>query len=239
MYEGRELPEYLSTSPILIETRHPYAVLEPNSGNQIPPSEFNNILSPRQRSAVTKFKDIIRGAKTYGQLIDRIASVTEQVSDVYKSLLHHIIEDDSGLFAIGLQVMIKASPTDYDIVIATAVNIPLNMDKFDIIYDDEDVLDVDALTTICASTTNAIASIGQTTHVENPLITNALIKYHQILMDIDAYRWSGVKCELLGGVPALYVMRRWGIVNLEGIVDGAENEYTKFGDLVAKYGKKK
>lgn len=239
MYEGRELPEYLSTTPILMEKQHPYAVLEPNSGNQIPPSEFESVLSPRQRYAVTKFKDIIRGAKTYGQLIDRIASVTEKVGDVYNSLLHHVIEDDNGMFSVGLQVVIKASPTDYDIVIATAINIPLNMDKFEIIYNDEDVLDVDALTTICASTTNAIAAIGQTTHVENPLVINAIIKYHQILMDIDAYRWSGIKCEILGGVPALYVMRRWGVVNLEGIVDGAINEYTKFGDIVAQYGSKK
>lgn len=239
MYEGRELPEYLSTTPILIETQHPYAVLEPNSGNQIPPSDFNNVLSPRQRYAVTKFKDIIRGSKTYGQLIDRISAVTENVSDVYKSLLHHVIEDDNGMFSVGLQVLIKASPTDYDIVIATVASVPLNMDKFELIYDDEDVMDVDALTTICASTTNAIAAIGQTTHVENPLVIKAINKYHQILMDIEEYRWSGIKCELLGGVPALYVMRRWGVVNLEGVVDGAVNEYTKFGDLVTKYGKKK
>lgn len=238
MYEGREFPKYLASTPIKMEAQHPYAVIEPNSGNQILPNQFDSILSPRQKSAVFKFKDIIFGCKTYGQLIDRISSVTEKVSDVYSKLKHHIVEDETGEFSIGIMVTVRASKTDYEICIATTIQVGLNHKLFEIAYDDEDVIEVDSYTTIAATATNAMSMLARSSDCRLPQVKNALTEFWNILQSINDYRWSGIKCELLAGIPALIVMRRWGVISVDNIIENGINEYTLFAELAEKYGRK-
>lgn len=238
MYEGRHYPGYLGSTPIKMEVKHPYAVIEPNSGQQITPDQFDSILSPRQRMAVTKFKDIISGCRTYGQLIDRLANVTEKVSDVYSALQHHIIEGETGDFSVGIMVTIKPSPMDYEICLATTVEVVWDMKLFEIAYDDEDVIEVDSYTSIAASATNAMSLLSRGSDYRLPQVQKVLGSYWDILQSINEYRWSGIKCELLAGIPPLIIMRRWGVLSVDGIIENGIDENKIFAELAEKYGRK-
>jgi hypothetical protein len=239
MYEGREFPKYLGTTPIKMETQHPYAVVEPNSGEQIAPADLKNVLSPRSYQAVNKFANIIRGARTYGQLIDRLAAITEKVGDVYSNLVHHVVaSEDTGAFNVGIQLSVKPSAMDFEVLLVTVIPVVYDPTIYDNIYLTEELDEVDSYTVICASSTNAMLILTQSSDINLPQVKTALSAYNAVNRNIDEYRWSGVTCELLHGVPPLFVMRRWGIVNNEGVIPEGYNEYAKFNELFEKYAPK-
>lgn len=239
MYEGREFPNYLGTTPIKMETQHPFAVVEPNSGEQIDPGQLRNVLTPRSYNAVMKFPSIIRGARTYGQLIDRLAAMTEKVGDTYTNLIHHVVAaEDTGAFNVGIQISVKPSALDFEILLVTVIPVVYDPTIYDEIYLTEELDEVDSYTVICASSTNAMLILTQSSDINLPQVKAALSAYNAVNRNIDDYRWSGVTCELLNGVPPLFVMRRWGIVNNEGVIPEGINEYARFAEIFEKYAPK-
>lgn len=234
MFTGNTFPKYLYGTPIEMERNHPFAVMEPNSGEQILPKDFNTVLSARQRKIIDNLQHAMRGCKNYIELMNSLEDYSKKNPDDLEETLHHIIEDENGDFSIGLQMAIKAAPTDFSIFVATAFQVKYNPAIFDQIYSDEDVIEVDDYTVLSVSATNAMTIIVQNCDIENPAVPKAIAAQLSIHRSIDEYRWSGVKCEILGGVPPIIIMRRWGLLDSTKLNDNGIDENTIFGELVEK-----
>lgn len=232
MFSGNDFPKYLRSTPIIMEKDHPFALMEPNSGNQILPEQYNTVLSPRQRKVISDLQTSIRGCDTYGQLIDVLDKLRTDKPDAIGEVLHRLLEDEDGNFNLGMQLVLVGAKEDFEIFLATAFKVKFDPELFQDIYLDEESQEVDDLTMLSVTATNAMTMLVQNCDIENPLVImgiEAQLSVHDV---INEQRWAGVKCELLGGIPAVIVMRRWGLLNSTTIVEHGVDENAIFSDLV-------
>lgn len=236
MYVNKEFPDYLRTTPVFVAPNHPYAIVEPNSGEQIRPSDYDKVLSTRHKGLISNFPKALNKVTTYGELIDRLIAMVEEFPEDYGDLQHHLMEQDGGTFVVGIQLPINAdkSNTDFELNIVTTVEVPFDFEKFNNLYDDEEVIAVDDYAIMASSVTYALTLIAQNTNSERPGVVEVLshiAKGHEV---IDLVRWEYIERELRHGISAIHVMRRWGLVDKSGIIPGAPKEYDRFVEIFNK-----
>lgn len=234
MFTNKEFPKYLHATPIVVETKQPYAVLEPTTGEQIPPEQFTTALSERQQKIIKEiFRKTMIGQKTYIGMVKSLEDFSVKNPGTIGDTLHHLFEDENGDFHIGLQIEIVAvKPYDFDIQVATAFPVNHNPELFGEIYLEEDQGFVDDMTMLSVSATNAMSILAQNCDLSNPLVLAAVERNLEIHRSIDEYRWSGAACEIFGGIAAVIVMRRWGFLNSTGLTPKGIDENIQFANLV-------
>lgn len=236
MYVNNEFPEYLRDTPVFIAPKHPYAIVEPNSGEQIRPSDFNKVLSSRHKGLINLFPKAMGNSKSYGELIDRLVEMQKMYPEDFSEIQHHLMEQDGGTFVVGLQVVINADAAkgDFELNIVTTVEVPFDFEKFNDLYDDEEVLAVDDYAIMASSVTYALTLIAQNTNPERPggvEVLSQIAKGHDV---IDLVRWEYVERELRHGISAIHVMRRWGLVDKSNVIPGGKKEYEQFVAIINK-----
>lgn len=234
MFYGNEFPKYLRSTPITMEDKHPFALMEPNSGEQILPKDFNTTLSARQRNLISTIQDVVRGSKNYGALIDSLEKFRANNPDAINETLHRIIENEEGVFSVGIQIALAGAPSDFEIHLATAFQVPFDPSLFDNIYLTEEIQEVDDLSVLAVTATNGMTILAQNCDLTNPMVIIGIEAQLSIHDMINEERWSAVKCELLGGIPAIIVMRRWGLLNSTVLIETGTDENTIFSDLIER-----
>lgn len=234
MIEGLNFPKYLHGTPITMYKEHPYSIIEPKSGEHIAPKDQAAILSPRQISIIGALKRGFVKSSTYASLIKFLEDYRAQHPDDIGENLHHLIEDEDGNFSVGLRVNILGAPTDFEIILATVFLVVFNPEKFEQVYLEDEIGEINDYVAMCSLATNTMAVLASNADLNNPMVIKAIelqLKVHELIND---YRWSGIKCELLAGIPAIIVMRRWGIVDSTSVVEHGINENVLFSDIVEK-----
>lgn len=236
MYINNEFPEYLRSTPVVVAPNHPYAIVEPNSGEQILPTDFNKVLSARHKGLISNFPKALYKVTSYGDLIDRLMAMIADFPEDYGELQHHLMEQEGGTFVVGIQVPIHAdaSKGDFELNIVTTVEVPFDFEKFNNLYDDEEVMAVDDYAIMSSSVTYALTLIAQNTNPERPGYTEVLSHIAKGHDTIDLVRWEYIERELRHGISAIHVMRRWGLVDKSGIIPGAPKEYDRFVEIFNK-----
>lgn len=230
MYINKDFPRYLHLTPLEVDSNIEYAAVMPSTGEQIPKNMLYQAVTPRMLKLIKRIPGFIRGKRTYFDLMKSLTEMVEHKPLDYSSVSHHLIEEETGMFILGIRInILPRNEDDYEVEISFVLPVIFDVELFNSIYTDiETQRAADDYAISATAITNSFKLIASNVDMERYAVKNILKCLNDAHGAMETHRWLSIRDELEGGVPAIFVMRRWGVLDKSKVVPNGENELERF-----------
>lgn len=236
MFFGADIDDYLKPTPISHDEEQPSIWYEENTGEPVNPKVFDQIATPKLRNMTKRLFKVITTIKVYGELVTCIDKLMKRYPTQLYDFQHAVIETEDGFLNVMLTVHV-ADPTPENkvaLIFSTAFRILLGPDQdslIDMVYEDEDVNEVNKLTKCCFAITNSIYLICREGNIQDGTPGSKTVEgLLKVRSQFDQERWAGIRSELYYGVTPIIIKKRWGVINSKDFKNGTDEEAI-FNDL--------